>query len=100
MKDHKCTCHETKPETCRAGPFTFDVNGDMVRIFLKRASICPIVPLIKGEPEAYRQQYERAAENILHLVTRLSDDEIAAINKIDEPDTELVAELPRGHQYV
>jgi hypothetical protein len=95
MKDHKCTCHEIKPETCRAGPFTFDVEGDTIRIFLKHASICPIVPLLKEESGAYRQQYERAAENIIRLVTGLSDAEIEAINRIDEPETELVAEIPR-----
>jgi len=97
MVDHKCTCHKVKPETCRAGPFTFDVAGDKIRIFLKHATICPIVPLLKEEPEAYRQQYEKAAENIRGLVAHLTDKEIAAINSIDEPDTVLVAEIPREH---
>jgi hypothetical protein len=100
MENHRCTCHGIKPETCRAGPFTFDVDGTAIRIFLKHASICPLVPLLKEEPGAYCQQYERAAENIAHLVTHLSDEEIEAINRIDEPDTELVAEIPRGHPYV
>ncbi len=97
MVDNKCTCHEIKPETCRAGPFTFDINGDKIRIFLKHAAICPIVPLLKEEPEMYRQQYEKAAENILGLVAHLTDTEIAAINRIDEPDTDLVAEILRDY---
>lgn len=95
MQDHKCTCHAIKPETCRAGPFTFDVNDDTIRIFLKHARICPIVPLLKSEPEAYRQQYEQAVTHISRLVAGLSKDEIAAINRIDEPETDLVAEIPR-----
>ncbi|MGB8219606.1 MAG: YkgJ family cysteine cluster protein [Methanoregula sp.] len=98
MKDHKCTCHQVKPETCRAGPFTFDVEGDTIRIFLKHASICPIVPLLKEEPGAYRQQYDQAETNILHLVSHLTDTEIAEINRIDEPDTDLVMTIPRGHR--
>jgi hypothetical protein len=100
MENHRCTCHGIKPETCQAGPFTFDVAGGTIRIFLKHASICPIVRLLKEEPGAYRQQYERAAENIENLVIHLPDKEIEAINQIDEPDTELVAEIPRGQPYL
>ena len=94
MEDHKCTCHEFKPETCRAGPFTFDVEGNRIRIFLKHASICPLVPLLREEPAAFRVQYERAAENITRLVAALPDAEIGAINRIEEPDTDLVTDLP------
>ncbi|HVP95535.1 YkgJ family cysteine cluster protein [Methanoregula sp.] len=100
MKEQKCTCHAVKPETCRAGPFTFDVEGERIRIFLKHASICPLVPLLKEEPAAFRLQYERAAENIVHLVTGLSGTEIEAINRIEEPETELVAELPWGQRFL
>ena len=91
----KCTIHAIKPETCRAGPFTFDVKGDVIEIFLKEPKICPIVSLLREVPEAYQQQYERALENISRLVSNLSDDEIAVICKIDEPDTVKVAEIPR-----
>ena len=94
MENHKCTCHAVKPETCRAGPFTFDVTGDRIRIFLKHPSICPVVLLLKEEPAAFRVQYERAAENITHLVGGLLDTEIAAINRIEEPETDMVGELP------
>jgi hypothetical protein len=44
-------------ETCREGPFTFDVKGDVIEIFLKFETICPIVGLLKGVPEAYEKQY-------------------------------------------
>jgi Fe-S-cluster containining protein len=100
MVDHKCTCHAIKPETCRAGPFTFDVVNDTIRIFLKQASICPIVPLLKEQPAAYHQQYERAAENIVRLVYGLPKEEIEAINRIEEPETDLVAVIPREHPPV
>ena len=100
MKDHKCTCHTVKPETCRAGPFTFDVEGDTIRIFLKHASICPVIPLLTEQTAAYHQQYERAAENITRLVAGLPEEEIEAISRIEEPETDLVAVIPRERRCV
>jgi DNA-binding transcriptional LysR family regulator len=76
------------------------VEGDTIRIFLKHASICPIVPLLKEVPEAYGQQFDLAVQNITNLVAHLTDAEIDAINRIDEPDTDLVAEISRGSRYV
>ena len=94
-KNGKCQIHSFKPETCRSGPFTFDMNGDKIAIYLKHEKICPIVRLLKEVPEAYRQQYELAVQSITHLVRNLPDDELAAICCIDEPETEKVAEIPR-----
>jgi hypothetical protein len=91
----KCSIHAFKPETCRSGPFTFDMNGDKIAIYLKHEKICPIVGLLKEVPDAYRQQYELAVQSITHLVRNLQDDELAAICCIDEPETEKVAEVPR-----
>jgi Fe-S-cluster containining protein len=91
----KCRIHAIKPETCRAGPFTFDVKGDTIEIFLKFEEICPVVRLYKDTPEAYRQQYNLAVKSISHLVSNLTEDEIAAICRIGEPQTEKVAEIPR-----
>lgn len=95
FKRGTCRIHAVKPETCRAGPFTFDVKGDVIEIFLKYESICPLVQLLKATPEAYRQQYDLAAQSISHLVSNLTQDEIDAICSIDEPETEKVAEIPR-----
>ena len=91
----KCTIHAFKPETCRSGPFTFDINGDMIALYLKHERICPIVGLLKEVPEAYRQQYEQAVQSITHLVKNLTEEELAVICAIDEPETDKVAEIPR-----
>jgi uncharacterized protein len=91
----KCGIHGIKPETCRAGPFTFDVKGDTIGIFLKFEEICPLVRLYKDTPEAYDQQYALAVKSISHLVSNLTDDEIAAVCRIEEPQTGKVAEIPR-----
>ncbi len=94
-KQGKCRIHRVKPETCRAGPFTFDVVGDTIRIFLKYESICPLVKLLKDTPEAYQMQYNLAVKSITHLVSNLTRDEIDAICSVDEPDTEKVSEVPK-----
>jgi Fe-S-cluster containining protein len=94
----KCGIHGIKPETCRAGPFTFDVKGDVIEIFLKFESICPLVRLYKDVPEAYNQQYALATECITRLVSNLTDEELAVICRIEEPETEKVAEIPRVYQ--
>jgi Fe-S-cluster containining protein len=91
----KCGIHGIKPETCRAGPFTFDVKGDEIEIFLKYEKICPIVRLFKDVPEAYDQQYALAVKSITHLVSNLTEEEVTAVCRIEEPDTELVATIPR-----
>lgn len=91
----KCSVHDAKPETCRAGPFTFDVRGDIIEIYLKYERICPMVRLLREVPEAYAEQYALARTSIAELVAHLDDDELAAICRIEEPDTEKVSEIPR-----
>jgi Fe-S-cluster containining protein len=93
--DGKCSIHHIKPETCRAGPFTFDIKGDKIEIFLKYESLCPIVRVLKDVPEAYNQQYLNAIEHLSNLVSNLCENELEAIHRIDEPLTEKVAEIPR-----
>jgi len=94
-KTGKCSIHGIKPETCRAGPFTFDVTPTTISIYLKFESLCPIVGLLKEIPEAYEQQYAAAVRNISHLVSNLTEEELEVICSIDEPETEKVAEIPR-----
>jgi len=91
----RCRYHAIRPETCRAGPFTFDVTGDRIGIYLKTESICPLVRLLKEDPEACKEQFRTAVFNIRFLVQSLKNEEIAAICAIDEPDTVLVAAVPR-----
>ncbi|MDD5143687.1 YkgJ family cysteine cluster protein [Methanoregula sp.] len=97
-KGGKCSIHAFKPETCIAGPFTFDVTADSIRIFLKYETICPMVRLLKEFPEAYDQQYATAVGNITRLVSDLRENELAVICQIEEPETEIVAEIPRVYQ--
>ncbi len=94
---NRCRIHTIKPETCRAGPFTFDVKGDIIEIFLKHEAICPVVGLLKEVPEAYEFQFSLAKKSITHLVKNLTEAELEVICRIDEPETEKVAEIPREY---
>lgn len=91
--DEKCAIHNIKPETCVAGPFTFDLKGDVLEIYLKKESICPLVRLLRENEILYKKQFEIAVENILRLIQELGRDELEEILKIEEPETEKVAEI-------
>lgn len=98
--DGECKIHSFKPETCVAGPFTFDVSKGMLEIYLKKESICPMVSELVKDEETYRYMYEKAVEKIQDLVSDLPPDELSEILKIEEPETVLVGVEPlskRGH---
>jgi len=94
-KNGKCAIHAIKPETWRAGPFTFDVKGEVIEICLKFSGIYPLVNLLKNTSGAYQLQYDLAEKNITHLVSNLTQEEIDAVCRIDGPETEKVSEFPR-----
>jgi Fe-S-cluster containining protein len=99
---NRCSIHGIKPETCRAGPFTFDVKGEVIGIFLKYETICPVAGLLREVPEAYEHQFALAKKSIARLVADLTDEELSAICSTEEPETEKVAEIPReyaDHDY-
>lgn len=93
FRNGKCTIHSIKPETCVAGPFTFDMRGSILEIYLKKEKICPMVRFLKENKEAYDSLFEAAVGKIVDLVSRLPANELSEILKIEEPDTELVAEI-------
>lgn len=91
----KCVIHAFKPETCMAGPFTFAATDRTIEVFLKKESVCPLIPHLKADREMYDMQYKRAIEHITDLVRALPDDELRIISAIPEPETDLVAIIPR-----
>jgi hypothetical protein len=90
----RCRIHAIKPETCRAGPFTFDVVDGVLEIWLKKESICPLAGLLREEPAAYARLFAVAREELVRLVRSLPPGELAVICRIPEPDTDKVAEIP------
>lgn len=94
FEDGKCIIHHIKPETCVAGPFTFDLRNSILEIYLKKDEICPLAKYLRENLEVYEKQFKLAVENITRLIEDLDDEVLAEILKIDEPETFKVAEIP------
>lgn len=93
FRDGKCSIHSFKPETCVAGPFTFDIVDNKLQIFLKQETICPMVRFLKADRKAYDSLFEVSVQKIMDLVAAIPPEEMAEILKIEEPETDLVAEI-------
>ena len=93
-KTGKCVVHSVKPETCVAGPITFDINFYTKKIewFLKKGEICAYAATLYADKEAFKKHFDIAKEKITQLVCELDPEELRAIVKIDEPQTFKIGE--------
>ena len=95
----KCMVHQVKPETCVAGPVTFNVNfcTKKVEWFLKTKELCAYASVLFEDKAAFKKHFEIAKQQILTLINQLSADELRALMKIEEPMTFKFAEddLPK-----
>ena len=85
----RCSVHPVKPETCRAGPITFDINFKTGKVewFLKKESICPLAGVLSKNKPALSTHLEVAKQELNRLIGELDPHELKAIVKIDEPET-------------
>jgi Fe-S-cluster containining protein len=85
----KCKVHPVKPETCVAGPITFDINLDTQKIewYLKTESICPLAGKLYKNKDQFQKHLKSAKKEILQLVQELDSTALLIILKIDEPET-------------
>jgi hypothetical protein len=90
----RCLVHPVKPETCRAGPITFDINfkTKKVEYFLKKSEICAYAGELYKNKVAFQTHYEVAKKEIMRLITELDADELRELTKIEEPQTFKVGE--------
>lgn len=95
----KCLVHLVKPETCRAGPFTFDVNFQTGKVewYLKTPAICALAGVLRENPDLLRVHFEVAREQLMNLICDLDGEALRAILRIEEPQTVKMGEenLPR-----
>ena len=103
----KCRIHPVKPETCVAGPITFDINRETGKIewFVKSEKICLLAAALYRDKESFDRHWKSAKGEILTLVQNLDSRALCAILAISEPDTykfneeylnpEVVAKLKR-----
>jgi hypothetical protein len=96
----RCIVHLVKPETCRAGPITFDINSKTKKLeyFLKKSEICAYSGELYKNKAALNDHFEVAKKEIMRLIKELDADELRALMKIEEPQTFKVGEedLPNG----
>ena len=90
----KCIIHSVKPETCRAGPITFDINFKTKKVgyFLKKSEICAYAGELYKSKSAFKDHFEVAKEEIMRLIKELDADELRVLMKIEEPETFKVGE--------
>jgi uncharacterized protein len=88
-KTKRCMVHCVKPETCVAGPITFDINfrTGMVEFYLKKNSICEYAGVLFNDKPNLKQHFLVARDQIVELIKQLSTDELHALCKIEEPET-------------
>ena len=85
----KCQIHEVKPETCAAGPITFDINARTQKIewHLKKETICALARGLFEDKQRLSNHLVLAKGEILELVKDLEAEDLRAILKIEEPET-------------
>lgn len=98
----KCRIHPVKPETCVAGPITFDINKETGKIewFLKMEKICPLAGVLYRDKEALKKHLKSAKREVLRLVRDLDAEALRAILTIAEPDTFKIGEDVLDSQVV
>jgi hypothetical protein len=90
----KCSVHPVKPETCVAGPVTFDVNFSTRKVewFLKKGEICALAATLHSNRVAFKKHFEIAKKQLTQLICELDPEELRTIAKIDEPQTFKIGE--------
>jgi len=93
-KTRKCLIHSVKPETCVAGPITFDINMKTRKIewHLKMEKICPLAGILYKNMDVLKKHLELAKREILNLVSELDSEALKAILKIEERETFKIGE--------
>jgi Fe-S-cluster containining protein len=93
-KSGKCLVHPVKPETCTAGPITFDINPQTGKIewFLKFESICSVAGILYRDKEALEKHLDSARKALQTLIQELDAKALCTILKIEEPETFKIGE--------
>ncbi len=98
-KTGKCIVHSVKPETCRAGPVTFDINLQTGKVewYLKTPEICALAGALRENHDLFKEHFEVAKAELLRLICELDAEALRALLKIDEPQTVKIGEedLPK-----
>jgi Fe-S-cluster containining protein len=85
----KCQVQPVKPETCVAGPITFDINRRTGKVewWLKKETICPLAGALYRRKGDLNAHVRTARIEILRLIRDLDLSALLAILEIEEPET-------------
>nr|MDO8098633.1 YkgJ family cysteine cluster protein [Candidatus Njordarchaeota archaeon] len=90
QKTRRCRIHPVKPETCVAGPMTFDINSRRGKLeyYLKLGKICPLAGRMQKAGATVLEKHMKSAKREIRRVVRdLEPGALRAILRIEEPDT-------------
>ena len=78
-----------KPETCVAGPITFDINTRTQKIewHLKKETVCALSRGLFRDKRRLSKHLALAKREIRQLVKELDAEDLRTILKIEEPET-------------
>lgn len=95
-KTKKCLVHSVKPETCVAGPITFDINQRTGKIewFVKKECLCQLAKIVYEDKQLLEEHITSAKKEIKRLVNQLDSRALKDILKKDEPETFKISEDP------
>ena len=90
----KCKVHLLKPETCVAGPITFDINLNKgyIEWYLKNEKICKLAGILSCDKDKLQEHLTHAKKEISTLVEHLSASELLTLLSIPEPETFKIGE--------
>jgi len=85
----KCLVHSVKPETCEAGPITFDINLQTGKVewFLKSESICPLAGILHKDKDVLEKYLSSAKKALQTFIQELDAEALYTLLKIEEPET-------------
>jgi hypothetical protein len=83
-----------KPETCVAGPITFDINKRTKKIewHIKMERICPLAGVVYKDKKLLEKHLVSAKREIRKFVRDLDAEALKAILEIAEPETFKITE--------
>ncbi len=90
----ECMVHPVKPETCTAGPVTFDINFSTQKVewFLKTKEVCLFAGRLLETPEQFETHLREARKELMRLISTLDPGSLRAVLKRDEPQTFKIGE--------
>lgn len=90
----RCAIQLVKPETCVAGPVTFDINKErgVIEWYLKMEKICPLAGVMFRDKTMLEKHFEAVRREIFNLLMEITPAALKAILRREEPDTFKISE--------